>query len=116
MQAPSVDPAVATTLFTFLAQRFVITYGAAAPGLNCQMRTGTPDPISVQTDGNGVATSATISGQSTPTQGETGIACAVNGVLLAGCTGTMMINGQTCSFTFDAGMRKVIIACPATEQ
>ena len=57
---PSPDPAVANSLFTFLAQRFVVTYGAAAPGLGCQARTGVPDPVSVQTDGNGVAIAATI--------------------------------------------------------
>jgi len=57
---PSPDPALANSLFTFLAQRFVTTYGALAPGLNCQARTGTPDPVTVQVDGNGVAVSATI--------------------------------------------------------
>jgi hypothetical protein len=113
MQAPSADPAVATTLFTFLAQRFVITYGAAAPGLNCQMRTGTPDPISVQTDGNGVATSAMIPGQSMSSPGETGLICDINGALLPGCTGTATLNGQTCSFAFDANTDKVTIDCPA---
>jgi hypothetical protein len=60
---PSPDPAVANSLFTFLAQRFVVTFGAAAPGLGCQARTGVPDPVSVQTDGNGVAVAATINGQ-----------------------------------------------------
>jgi len=60
---PSPDPAAANSLFTFLAQRFATTYGATAPGLNCQARTGTPDPVAVQTDGNGVAVDATISRQ-----------------------------------------------------
>jgi hypothetical protein len=54
---PSPDPAVANTLFTFLAQRFVASYGAA--GLNCIDLLNKPDPITVTTDANGVAISAT---------------------------------------------------------
>jgi hypothetical protein len=52
------DPAVANSLFTFLAQRFVATYGAN--GLNCVGLLNKPDPVTVTTDGNGVAISATI--------------------------------------------------------
>lgn len=55
---PSPDPAVANSLFTFLAQRFVASYGAN--GLNCVGLLNTPDPITVTTDANGVAISATI--------------------------------------------------------
>ena len=54
---PSPDPAVANSLFTFLAQRFVASYGAA--GLNCIGLLNKPDPITVTTDANGVAISAT---------------------------------------------------------
>jgi hypothetical protein len=54
---PSPDPAVANTLFTFLAQRFVASYGA--DGLNCIDLLNMPDPITVTTDANGVAISAT---------------------------------------------------------
>jgi hypothetical protein len=57
-QAASPDPAVANSLFTFLAQRFVATYG---PGnLNCQKLIQQKDPITVKTDANGVAIAATI--------------------------------------------------------
>ncbi len=60
---PSPDPAVANTLFTFLAQRFVASYGAA--GLNCIDLLNKPDPITVTTDANGVAISATWSQRQT---------------------------------------------------
>src|SRR6266700_4011872 len=55
---PSPDPAVANSLFTFLAQRFVASYGAN--GLNCVGLLNKPDPITVTTDANGVANSAII--------------------------------------------------------
>jgi hypothetical protein len=55
---PSPDPAVANTLFTFLAQRFVASYGAN--GLNCVGLLNTPDPLMVTTDANGVAISALL--------------------------------------------------------
>lgn len=55
---PSPDPVVANSLFTFLAQRFVATY--EANGLNCLGLLNKPDPITVTTDANGVAISATI--------------------------------------------------------
>src|SRR5260370_5824129 len=61
--APSADPAVANTLFTFLAQRFVTTF--EANGLNCKKSLGVPDPVSVKTDENGVAGYATLSHQTT---------------------------------------------------
>jgi hypothetical protein len=55
---PSADPAAANSLFTFLAQRFVASYGPN--GLNCVGLLNTPDPITVTTDANGVAISATF--------------------------------------------------------
>jgi hypothetical protein len=110
---PSPDAAVANTLFTFLAQRFVATY---ENGLNCTKLLNQPDPIKVQTDQNGMAISATINGM---TIGGTGGGnnggstpnCNVNGTALTGCTGTTMINGQTCSFAF--ANDTVNVTCPA---
>lgn len=103
----SPDAGAANSLFTFLAQRFVTTYGAN--GLNCTKLLGQPDPVSVKTDGNGVAIDATING----TTVRQPINCAVNGTVLAGCTGTILINGQACSFTFVKNTRQVDITCPA---
>jgi hypothetical protein len=105
------DPAAANNLFTFLAQRFVTTYGAAAPGLNCAKLIGVPDPISVKTDKNGVAIAATIDG----TTHYSPYNCSINGTVLTGCTGTAMINGQTCSFVYDTNARQVTITCPAAQ-
>ncbi len=106
---PSPDPAAANTLFTFLAQRFVATYGAAAPGLNCAKLIGQPDPITVKADGDGVAIDATINGTTIYTP----IDCSINGTVLTGCSGTTTINGQTCSFVYDKNARQVKITCPA---
>jgi len=55
---PSADPAAASSLFTFLAQRFVASYGPN--GLNCVGLLNTPDPLTVATDASGVAISATF--------------------------------------------------------
>jgi hypothetical protein len=49
-------PSAATTLFTFLAQRFVASYEI----LNCENLILQPDPIVVTTNSAGVATSATL--------------------------------------------------------
>jgi len=65
---PSPDPAAANSLFTFLAQRFVASYGAN--GLNCAGLLNMPDPVAVTTDGNGVAISATFNAGSTNTQNQ----------------------------------------------
>ena len=101
------DPAAATSLFTFLAQRFVTTYGAN--GLNCTKLLGQPDPVSVKTDSKGVAILASING----TNVNRPVNCSINGAVLLGCTGTISINGHACSFTFDKNTRQVDIACPA---
>ena len=106
---PGPDPAAANNLFTFLATRFMGTYDAAAPGLNCQKLIGQPDPISVKTDGNGVAISATINGATIFSP----VDCSINGTLLVGCSGTTTINGQTCSLIYDRNARQVKITCPA---
>ena len=105
----SPDPAAANTLFTFLAQRFVATYGAAAPGLNCAKLIGQPDPIHVKTARNGVAIDATINGITIFTP----VDCSINGTVLVGCSGTTTINGQTCSFVYDRNAHQVKITCPA---
>lgn len=57
--SPSLVP-TANSLFTFLAQRFVASYSAAAPGLDCQARIGQPDPITLIQDNNGVTVDAII--------------------------------------------------------
>jgi len=103
----SPDPAVANTLFTFLAQRFVTSY--EANGLNCMKLLGQPDPIKVKTAGNGVAIDATINGTTIFTP----VDCSINGTVLVGCSGTTTINGQTCSFVYDRNAHQVKITCPA---
>jgi hypothetical protein len=65
---PSPDPTVADSLSTFLAQRFVFTYGV--DGLNCAGLLNVPDPIAVTTDGNGVAVSATFNAGNTNAQNQ----------------------------------------------
>ena len=57
-QRPSPDPAAANSLFTFLAQRFVASF--EANGLNCTGLLKVANPITVKTDGNGVAIAATF--------------------------------------------------------
>jgi hypothetical protein len=52
----SPDPAAGNSLFTFMAQRYVATY----QNLNCQTLLNLPVNITVTTDAQGVATSATI--------------------------------------------------------
>ncbi|HJT59357.1 MAG TPA: hypothetical protein VJ761_22810 [Ktedonobacteraceae bacterium] len=109
--AASPDAGAANSLFTFLAQRFVTSYGA--DGLNCAQLLKQPDPVTVTTDSNGVAIAATINGTSS---GGSGIACSVNGTVLAGCTGTTTINGQACTFAFDDQARQVTIKCDGAAQ
>lgn len=55
--APSPVASTANSLYTFMAQRFVASYGL----LDCNGLTEIPDPVSVTLDSNGVAVSATIS-------------------------------------------------------
>ena len=54
----SPDPAAATNLFTFMAQRFNFTWGP--DGLDCATLTGKPSPIKLTLDANGVCTGASI--------------------------------------------------------
>jgi hypothetical protein len=65
---PSPDSTVANSLFTFLAQRFVVSYGANE--LNCAGLLNVPDPIAVTTDQNGVAVSATFNAGNTNAQNQ----------------------------------------------
>ncbi len=59
MNAPSPDAAAANTLFAFLAQRFQASYTM----LNCSQLLNMPNPVTTQTDANGVVISATFNGQ-----------------------------------------------------
>jgi hypothetical protein len=63
--APSVDAAMATNLFTFLAMRANQSF----TNLNCQGLLNVPNPIALTTDGNGVVTAAVMVplGQTPPT-------------------------------------------------
>ena len=110
-QAPPADPAVANSLFNFLAGRFVTTY--EANGLNCLKRLNQPDPVTVKTDANGVAIEATIAVPGAQSPSGTGFDCVVNGTSVTGCTGTTTINGQPCLIAADVNNRKVTISCPA---
>lgn len=56
VNAASPDTAAANSLFTFLAQRFMQSY----TNLNCQNLLHMPNPVTVQTNGNGVAIAATF--------------------------------------------------------
>jgi hypothetical protein len=102
----SPDTAMANSLFTFLAQRFVTTYSAKE--LNCRRLTGQPDPVAVTKDKNGVVIDATING----THVSEPVNCSINGTVLQDCTGTTTINGQSCTFSFDRNARQVNITCP----
>ena len=54
--AASPAPAVANSLFTFMASRLQQSY----INLNCQQLLNMPNPITVQTDGNGIVIAATL--------------------------------------------------------
>jgi hypothetical protein len=95
---PSPAANMANNLFTFLAQRFVTTYGPN--GLNCVGLLHMPDPVSVKFDGNGVAISATINVNGTGGTNSSAPNCKVNGTTINGCSGTTTINGQSCTFSF----------------
>jgi hypothetical protein len=109
---PSPDPAASNSLLTFLEQRFVASYGAN--GLKCKKMLNLPDPITVQTDANGVAINGTINGimnGAPPTTVNPQLNCVVNGTAIKGCTGTTTINNQPCTFMFDANTHQVNITC-----
>jgi hypothetical protein len=113
IQQPSPDTAAANSLLTFLEQRFVASY--EANGLNCTMLVNMPDPVTAQTNANGVAINGTINGimNGTPTtQPSANPDCIVNGAVIKGCSGTATINNQPCTFAFDANTSQVKITCP----
>ncbi|GHO86420.1 hypothetical protein [Dictyobacter formicarum] len=114
---PSPDPAAANSLFTFLAQRFNAAFGDG--GLNCAKLLNMQSPIQVTTDGNGVATDATINlgnGNNGGNNGGNGgnasaPNCSVNGTVINGCTGTTTINNQSCQVAFDKANNQVNFNC-----
>ena len=118
LQSPSLDPAVANSLLTFLEQRFVTTY--EANGLNCLGLLKLADPVTVTRDASGVVINGSINGVSNGGTGENGNGnapdCVVNGAKVAHCTGSTQINGKTCTFTFDATTQQVDINCPSPVQ
>jgi hypothetical protein len=67
MAAPSPDPAAANSLFTFLAQRLNASFTNLGCGALVHMR----NPVTVQTDGNGVATGARFATPTAPAGGTT---------------------------------------------
>nr|BBH93828.1 hypothetical protein KTA_20270 [Thermogemmatispora argillosa] len=107
---PSPDPAVANSLFTFLAQRFITTF--EADGLNCTRLLHVPDPVQVQRTPQGVAVAATINGEVVKTP----LDCNVNGTLIVGCNGTATLNGQTCSLMTDRRTHQITVTCPANNR
>jgi len=118
LQSPSLDPAVANSLLTFLEQRFVTTY--EANGLNCLGLLKLPDPVTVTRDASGVAVNGSINGVSNGGTGGNGNGnapdCVVNGTKVVHCTGSTQINGKTCTFTFDTTTQQVDINCPSPVQ
>jgi hypothetical protein len=138
--APSPDPAAASNLFTFLAQRFNAAFGP--DNLNCTGILNMQSPITTQMDGNGVTISATINlngntggaggnnggtgdnnggagGNNGGTGGTGGTGtgqggtptCVINGVTVQNCSGTTTIT-QTCQVSYDANTNQIIINCP----
>jgi len=108
---PSPDPAAANNLFNFLGQRFAATW----TNLNCKQLTGKASPIAVQTDANGIAIKTMINGVNV-IQPPAAVNCAVNGVVIANCTGTTTINGKTCTMAITANDTQVNITCPAQDK
>jgi hypothetical protein len=111
--AASPAPATASTLFNFLANRLMATFGPN--GLNCTGLLNVQNPVTVQTDGNGVVTAATVNAPAGGTQTGNVPTCIVNGTAVANCTGTTTIGNQTCAFTVNANNNQVTINCAATQ-
>ncbi|HVB72910.1 MAG TPA: hypothetical protein VNE38_05085 [Ktedonobacteraceae bacterium] len=112
--ATTPDAAMANSLFTFLAMRFQTSYNM----LNCPQLLNIPNPVTTQTNNNGVVISATFNMQATTMPmpvPAVGPDCNINGTVLAGCTGTTTINGVTCSFAYDVNNHLVNINCPAKQ-
>ena len=69
VNATSPAPAMANSLFTFLAMRFNQSFTL----LNCGALINMANPVTLQTDGNGVVIGATITTGTTSTGGNTGV-------------------------------------------
>ena len=108
LRAQTPDAGVATTLFTFLAQRFQTSY----TNLNCAMLLSIPNPVQTKTDANGVVIWATFNLQATgdPMPRASAPNCRITGQLVNGCTGTATISGQTCTLSF--ANNTVTLTCP----
>jgi hypothetical protein len=95
INATTPDAAMANSLFTFLAQRFQASYN----NLNCPNLLNIPNPVTTQLNNQGVAISATFNGNmmgQNPPPTTSAPNCNINGTYIAGCTGTVTINGQSC--------------------
>jgi hypothetical protein len=87
INATSPDPAAANSLFTFLANRFMQAFGL----LNCTNLLNQPNPITVQTNANGVVTAATITLPGTATGGVTQAATGTAKITLDTNAGTATV-------------------------
>jgi hypothetical protein len=105
---PSPMPAAASNLFNFLAMRLQATLGPN--GLNCTGLLNIANPVTTQTDGNGVVISATINTNGT-NQGANAPNCVVNNQTIAACNGTAAIGNQNCTFAMNANNSQVNINC-----
>jgi len=86
----SPDPAMANSLFTFLAMRFMQSY----TNLNCQNLLNQPNPVTTTTNGNGVVISATITLPGTATGGTSQIATGNATITLNANAGTANLNAN----------------------
>ncbi|MGZ6365824.1 MAG: hypothetical protein ACXWPS_07630 [Ktedonobacteraceae bacterium] len=108
---------VANSLFTFMANRLQQSF----VNLNCQQLLTMPNPVTTQTDGNGVVTEASFTtngngngqGNGMPTPTTSAPNCTVDGQAINGCTGSVTINGQTCTLSF--ANNTVAINCPTQQ-
>jgi hypothetical protein len=90
INATTPDAAMANSLFTFLAMRFMQSY----TNLNCQNLLNQPNPVTTQTDGNGVVISATITLPGTATGGTTQSATGNATITLDTNAGTANLNAN----------------------
>jgi hypothetical protein len=106
---PSPDPGAANSLFTFVAQRLNGAYGE--DGLNCPAMINQPNPIKLIANDEGVVTDAEITVPNGGNSSNKKLNCVFNGTMVAGCNGTITINGQTCTLGLDNAARRVNITC-----
>lgn len=105
VKAATPDDGTGNNLFTFLAQRFVDSYGE----LKCEGLLGAASPLATVQNNDGVATAVMLNGQAVDTGTGNGTGqdpntqtpnCIVNKQTVKGCTGNVQINGQTCAVSF----------------